>query len=153
MPKHKLAKKESVSSQSEEDYDPEQGSDESSGEDMESSGDALGDEEMREVDQRNVLNYQTDSDEDSEGLSDELGTNLAKQKEELLMNKEAWGKKKKNYYKADSDSDEGSEDEEELAKEALRLQSIRQKKLAKQFAARKDSEDASDGGQAGKQQA
>jgi len=42
------------------------------------------------------------------------------------MSKEAWGKNKKNFYKEDSDSDEGSEDEEELAKEALRLQKIRQ---------------------------
>jgi hypothetical protein len=52
------------------------------------------------------------------------------------MNNDAtWGKKKQNYYKGDSDSDEGSENEEDLAKEALRLQAIRQKKLAKQFAA------------------
>jgi len=42
------------------------------------------------------------------------------------LSKEAWGKNKKNFYKEDSDSDEGSEDEEELAKEALRLQKIRQ---------------------------
>jgi len=37
------------------------------------------------------------------------------------MNDGAWGKHKKNYYKAGSDSEEGSEDEEDLAKEALRL--------------------------------
>ena len=37
------------------------------------------------------------------------------------MNDGAWGKNKKNYYKAGSDSEEGSEDEEDLAKEALRL--------------------------------
>ena len=58
------------------------------------------------------------------------------------MNKEAWGKSKKNFYKADSDSDSGSEDEEELAKEAIRLQKIRQQKLAKQFAAQQDSDEA-----------
>jgi len=150
MPKQKQTRKESVSSEPEdEDYDSEEMSDD---EEMESSSDALGDQNMREVNHMNVLNYQTDSDDDdSEGLSDELGQNLAKQKEELLMTKEAWGKQKKNYYKADSDSDEGSEDEEELAKEALRLQAIRQKKLAKQFAARKDSEDDSEGQLASKQ--
>ena len=71
MPSKK--QKESVPSSSEaeeEDYDSE---------DMqESSDDAnLGDGQMREVDSRNVLNYETDSDEDEEGMSsDDLGANL-----------------------------------------------------------------------------
>ena len=109
-----------------------------------SSGDELGNAEMREADQRNLLNYQTDSEDDDDGEdSNDLDRNLEKQKEELQMN-EAWGKHKRNYYKSDSDSDEGSEDDQELAQEALRLQSIRQKKLAKQLAAREDSEDGSD---------
>ena len=84
---------------------------------------------MREIDAKHVLNYQTDSDEDDldgDSDDDDLGKNLQMQKEELLMSKEAWGKNKKNFYKADSDSDSGSEDEEELAKEAIRLQKIRQ---------------------------
>ena len=43
-----------------------------------------------------------------------------------MDNDAAWGKSKKGYYKGDSDSDEGSDNEEDLAKEALRLQKIRQ---------------------------
>ena len=81
-------------------------------------------EGMREIDSRHVLNYQTDSDDDDE--EDDLGKNLEHQKEMMAMSKEAWGKSKKNFYKSDSDSDSGSEDEEELAKEAMRLQKIRQ---------------------------
>ena len=121
MPKKEVLRKESVSSE-EQDYDSEEmDADSDADEDMSSSGEeALGDAKLREVDRRNVLNYQTDS-EDDEDESDDLGTNLQKQKEDLLMNNEAWGKRKQNYYKNDSDSDEGSEDEEELAKEALRL--------------------------------
>ena len=96
---------------------------------------------MREVDQANLLNYQTDSDDDAMD-SDDIGAGLEKQKEELQDRDAAWGKSKKDYYKADSDSDDGSENEEDLAKEAMRLQSIRQKKLAKQFAAKQqDSEE------------
>ena len=38
----------------------------------------IGDSQMREVDSKNVLNYQTDSDEDGDGSSDDLGANLAK---------------------------------------------------------------------------
>ena len=73
MPSKK--QKESVPSSSseaeaEEDYDSE--------EMQESSDDAnLGDGQMREVDSRNVLNYETDSDEDEDGMSsDDLGANL-----------------------------------------------------------------------------
>jgi|FrelakmetLWP11LW_1041352.scaffolds.fasta_scaffold345967_1 hypothetical protein len=75
---------------------------------------------MREVDAGNVLNYRTDSDDEDED-SDDLGADLDRQKQSLVMNDGAWGKNKKNYYKADSDSEEKSDDEEDLAKEALRL--------------------------------
>lgn len=80
-----------------------------------------------------MLNYQTDSsdegnnsDDDDEG--DDLGMmNLEKQKRGAATDDAAaWGKTKGGYYKGDSDSDEGSENEEDLAKEALRLQKIRQ---------------------------
>ena len=54
--------------------------------------------------------------------SEDIGAGLEKQKEELQDRDAAWGKSKKDYYKADSDSDDGSENEEDLAKEAMRLQ-------------------------------
>ena len=115
MPK-KQKQKESVSEEEQEqDYDSEdemENDDVSGDQDMESSDgdeDDLGDQQMREVNSKNVLNYQTDSDEDGGGgSSDDLGANLAKQKEELQIADKAWGKKKKNFYKDDSDSDEGS---------------------------------------------
>ena len=95
-------------------------------------GGAAAANKLREADQRNLLNYRTDSDEeddvDSSGEEndDDLGTNLEKQKREIDDKGAAvWGKSKGGYYKADSDSDEGSENEEDLAKEALRLQKIR----------------------------
>ena len=112
-------------------------------EEASSSGEEIqGNDQMREVDQANVLNYQTDSEDDDAMDSDDIGAGLEQQKEELQDRDAAWGKSKKDYYKADSDSDDGSENEEDLAKEAMRLQSIRQKKLARQFAAKQqDSEE------------
>lgn len=124
MPKQKVKQakqKESVSEEEQADYDSEEMQDVSDEEMSSDEAGDIGDSQMREVDSKNVLNYQTDSDEDGDGSSDDLGANLAKQKEELQMADGAWGKKKKNYYKDDSDSDEGSEDEAELATEAMRL--------------------------------
>ena len=141
----KKQRKESVSSKDHQ--EEEESEDYGSSDEAGSSGGELGDGQMREVDQRNLLNYQTDSEDgsDVEGMSDDddLAANLDKQRKDSQMN-EAWGKRKKNYYKDDSDSDEGSEDEAELANEALRLQAIRQKKLAKQMAAKEDSEGESE---------
>ena len=123
LSKNKKSKKESVPVQ---ESSP---SDNSSYESSDGSEDQVmgGASNLREADQRNLLNYQTDSDEDDvDSSEDDLGTNLEKQKREIADNDAVWGKSKGGYYKADSDSDEGSENEEDLAKEALRLQKIRQ---------------------------
>ena len=80
----KKQRKESVSEE-EEDMDEEMDDYDSEDDDEgESDGDSLGnDAQMREVDQRNLLNYQTDSS-DEEGRSsdggDDLVANLEKQK-------------------------------------------------------------------------
>lgn len=69
MPK-KQVKKESVSSEPEEDYDSEdQDYDDESGDELGNTG-----QELREVDAGNVLNYRTDSSDDDD--SDDLGADL-----------------------------------------------------------------------------
>ena len=61
-------------------------------EEASSSGDEVqGNAQMREVDQANLLNYQTDSDDDAMD-SEDIGAGLEKQKEELQDRDAAWGK-------------------------------------------------------------
>lgn len=97
----------------------------------------------REVETKNLLNYESDDSDDEsdeDGMSDGeqvLGNKaLNKRKVDIKEEVETWGQKKKSYYQDREHAGSGSEDDdddEDILAEATRLQKIREKKLAKKF--------------------
>ena len=85
------------------------------------------DQEAGVVNKANVLNYKSDDSSQQSGSDSQES-----EEEEPARANEAWGKNKQSYYGKDGESSgDSSAGEEDQQQEALRLQEIRRKKLAK----------------------